>query len=185
VSFFPLLVGGVIGALLGSLLGSGIPTSALRVLIGVMTLMIGIITLTRRNGVRTEGSPHPEPVKWRQRRVILFSIGLVAGTAAGAFGAGWGTIGVALLVWTGIPAHTVVGSALLARSGVAITAAGSYALQTGSVPASVFFPLLLAGGVGVILGVRTSNGFGPDGMRRLLGGVITAVGILAIIKVLL
>lgn len=184
VSFVPLVLGGVGGALLGSFLSPAIPTSALRLLIGVMTLLIGFVTLSRKNGSGPKGPPDQKATKWRQGRTTLFGIGIVAGTAAGAFGAGWGTIGVALLLWTGIPPHSVVGSSLLARSAVAATAAGSYTLQMGAVLADIFFPLLLAGGVGVLLGVRTSNGFSASGMQRFLGGVITGVGILTVVKIL-
>ena len=184
VFFVPLVVGGVGGALLGSFLSPALPASALRFLIGVMAVFIGLVTLSRKNGSGLNGPPDQKVPKWRQGRTILLSIGIVAGTAAGAFGAGWGTIGVALLLWTGIPPHIAVGASLLARSAVAVTAAGSYTVQMGAVPADIFFPLLLAGGVGVLFGVRTSNGFSVNGMQRFLGGVITGVGILTVVKIL-
>lgn len=184
VSFVPLVLGGVLGALLGSFVSPAIPTSALRLLISVMTLFIGFVTISSKNGSGPEDTADRKCTKWRQRRTTLFGIGVVAGTAAGAFGAGWGTIGVALLLWTGIPPHSVVGSSLLARSAVAVTAAGSYALQMGAVPTDIFFPLLFAGGAGVLLGVRTSNGFSANGMQRFLGGVITGVGMLTLVKIL-
>lgn len=176
----PLVLGGVGGALLGSLLSPVLPAQALRVLIGVTTLIAGGAMLFRRNGGGTEDAPGSEFVKWNERRATIFGIGAVAGLSAGAIGAGWGTIGVALLVWTGIPPHTVVGTSLLARSLVALAATGSYALQAGPFPVGVFLPLLLAGGSGVYLGVRTANVFSARVMRKFLGGVVTVVGALTV-----
>ncbi len=178
----PLVLGGMIGALLGSLVSPVLPTPVLRLLIGVSTLIMGLLTFFRRNGFH---SPDPfvlESLKWHERRGTLFGIGTIAGVSAGAFGTGWGPIGVALLVWTGIPPHTVVGSSLLARAVVALTATGSYAVQWHVAPGEIFLPLLLGGGAGVYLGVQTSNGFSAHGMRKFLGGVVSLVGALIVAK---
>ncbi|MFQ5846500.1 MAG: sulfite exporter TauE/SafE family protein [Candidatus Methylomirabilales bacterium] len=175
----PLVLGGVGGAFLGSFLSPALPAQTLRVLIGVITVTIGVLTLLRKNG---NGSQNGfETVKWRDRRQTLFGIGAVAGFCAGAFGAGWGTIGVVLMMWTGIPPHTVVGSSLLARSLVASAATGSYTLQTGTFPVGVFLPLLLAGGVGVYLGVRRANRFSAAGMRQFIGVVVSLVGAVTVV----
>ena len=175
----PLVLGGVGGAFVGSFLSPALPTQTLRLLIGLITLIIGGLTLARKNGNGAKNGF--ETVKWRERRVALFSIGALAGFCAGAFGAGWGTLGVVLMMWTGIPPHTVVGSSLLARSLVASTAASSYTLQAGTFPLGVFLPLLLAGGVGVYLGVRTSNSFSAAGMRKFIGVVVSVVGAVTIV----
>lgn len=176
----PLLLGGVGGAFLGSFLSPALPTQHLRCLIGAITLIIGVVMVLRRNGVGAADDAD-DTLKWHEKRAAIFGIGAVAGLSAGAIGAGWGTIGVALLVWIGIPGHAVVGSSLLARSLVALAATGSYAVQTGLPPAGVFLPLFLAGGAGVYLGVRTSNGLSPVRMRKFLGVVVTMVGILTLV----
>jgi uncharacterized protein len=178
----PLLLGGVGGAFLGSFLSPALPTQYLRGLIGMITLIIGVIMVLRRNGVGA-ANDEDDAMKWHERRATIFGIGAIAGLSAGAIGAGWGTIGVALLVWIGIPGHAVVGSSLLARSLVALAATSSYAIQTGLPPAGVFFPLVVAGGAGVYLGVRTSNGLSPLRMRKFLGGVVTIVGILTVVGI--
>ena len=176
----PLVFGGVGGAFLGSLLSPALPTQTLRLLIGFTTLSIGILTLLRKNGNGSQNNV--EAVKWNNRRAILFGIGVVAGLSAGAFGAGWGTIGVVLLMWTGIPPHTVVGSSLLARSLVASVAAGSYTLQAGAFPVGVFLPLVLAGGLGVYVGVLSANRFSAVGMRMFIGVVVSLAGVLNVAK---
>lgn len=177
----PLVLGGVGGALLGSLVSPALPTQGLRVLIGVVATVAGLALLLRKNGLGTNDVPDAEAVKWSDRHVAIFFIGAVAGLCAGAIGAGWGTIGVALLIWTGIPPHTVVGSSLLARSLVALTATGSYTVQAGAFPLGVFLPLLLAGGMGVYLGARTGSRFSATGMRRFLGVVISLVGFITVV----
>lgn len=179
-----LLLGGMGGALGGSLVSPALPGLTLTLLIGVTTLIMGLLTLLRRNGVSAEDPIDLKVVKWQRRRATLFGIGAVAGVSAGAFGTGWGPIGVTLLIWAGIPPHTVIGSSLMSRTLVAATAAGSYVLQAGSISLAVFIPLLLGGSSGVYLGVRTSNGFSADGMRRFLGGVATVLGILTVVKTL-
>ncbi|MFQ5962629.1 MAG: sulfite exporter TauE/SafE family protein, partial [Candidatus Methylomirabilales bacterium] len=176
----PLLLGGVVGALMGSLVSPALPTQALRLLIGAVAAIAGISMLLRKNGNGLTDSADAETVKWQDRRWTIFFVGAVAGLSAGAIGVGWGTIGVALLIWTGIPPHTVVGSSLLARSLVALTAAGSYTVQAGAFPLQVFLPLLLAGGVGVYLGVRTAGRVSASKMRRFLGGVIAVVGFITV-----
>jgi len=181
-SVAPLVLGGMGGSLVGSLVSPALPTPVLRLLIGLTTLIMGILTLLRQNGIASQEAGGYKQDKWGGKRGTVFGIGGVAGLSAGAFGTGWGPIGVTLLVWAGIAPHTVVGSSLLSRSLVAITAAGSYALQAGSIPVGLFLPLLLAGALGVYLGVRTSNGFSTSGMRQFLGGVVTLLGVLTVAK---
>ncbi|MFQ5657066.1 MAG: sulfite exporter TauE/SafE family protein [Candidatus Methylomirabilales bacterium] len=176
----PLVLGGVGGALLGSLVSPALPTQVLRLLIGVVAVVAGFSMLLRKNGNGTTDLPDAEDVKWQDRRVTIFFVGAVAGLCAGAIGVGWGTIGVALLIWTGIPPHTVVGSSLLGRSLVALTAASSYTVQAGAFPLQVFLPLLLAGGMGVYLGVHTAGRVSASGMRRFLGGVTAVVGVITV-----
>ncbi len=178
----PLLLGGCAGAVFGSVLSPVLSPSILGLFIGATTLSAGLLALFRREAVNSGDRRGGEAVKWQDRRATLASVGVVAGFFAGAFGAGWGTIGVALLVWTGIPPHTVVGSSLVARSLVALTAVGSYAAQWYLPPPTVFVPLLLGGGAGVYFGVRTANGFSANGMRAFLGVVITLVGVLTVGK---
>lgn len=180
--FAPLLFGGVGGAFLGSLLGPTLPTSTLRLFIGLTTLSVGLLMLLRQNGVGPQDVTRREAVEWRERRAIVVGVGAIAGLLAGAFGAGWGTVSVPLLVWAGMPPHTVVGSSLMARCVVAAAAAGSHALQAGSIPLMVFFPLLLAGISGVYLGARVSNGLSPSRMEQFIGGVVIAVGTVTVAR---
>lgn len=180
----PLLLGGCAGAVLGSVVSPVLSPSTLGLFIGVTSLSAGLLALFRRKAVRSGDTPGEETVKWQNRRATLAGVGVVAGFFAGAFGAGWGTIGVALLVRTGIPPHAVVGSSLAARSLVSLTAVGSYAVQWHLAPPAVFVPLLLGGGAGVYFGVRMANGFSAKGMRIFLGVMITVVGALTMGKVL-
>lgn len=177
-----LLLGGVGGAFVGSLVSPTLPGPILKLLIGVTTLIMGVLTLIRQNGIRPEDSTHLKDVKWQERRPTIFGIGAVAGVSAGAFGTGWGPIGVTLLIWTGIPPHTVIGSSLMCRTLVASTASISYLLWLDLLRWEVLLPLLLAGAGGVLLGVRTSNGLSPMRLRMFLGGVVSLLGAITIAK---
>ena len=177
-----LLLGGVGGAFVGSLVSPTLPGPILKLLIGVTTLIMGLLTLIRQNGIRPEDSTHLKDVKWQERRPTIFGIGAVAGVSAGAFGTGWGPIGVTLLIWTGIPPHTVIGSSLMCRTLVASTASISYLLWLDLLRWEVLLPLLLAGAGGVLLGVRTSNGLSPMRLRMFLGGVVSLLGAITIAK---
>jgi uncharacterized membrane protein YfcA len=177
-----LLLGGMGGAFVGSLVSPTLPGPILKLLIGVTTLIMGLLTLFRRNGVGPEDLIGLKVVKWEKRYATLFGIGAVAGVSAGAFGTGWGPIGVTLLIWAGIPPHTVIGSSLMSRTLVAATASSSYLLQSDLLRWEVFLPLFLAGAGGIWLGVHTSNGLSPGRLRRFLGGVVSLLGIFTIAK---
>lgn len=178
----PLLLGGMGGAVVGSMVSPALPAPVLKLLIGMTTLVMGLLTLLRQNGIGLEGPGDPDAVKWERRRTTLFGIGAVAGVSAGAFGTGWGPIGVTLLIWAGIPPHTAVGSSLLSRTLVAATASSLYLLRSDLMRWEVFLPLVVAGAGGVALGIRTSNGLSPARLRRFLGGAVSLLGLLTIAR---
>lgn len=177
-----LLLGGVGGAFVGSLVSPTLPGPILKLLIGVTTLTMGLLTLVRQNGCGLEDPIDLKAEKWKQKRPAIFGIGAVAGASAGAFGTGWGPIGVTLLIWAGIPPHTVIGSSLMCRTLVAGTASISYLLGSDLFRWEVFLPLFLSGAGGVLLGVRTSNGLSPRRLRKFLGGVVSLLGAITIAK---
>lgn len=178
VALIPLLLGGAAGGVLGGFLSPTLPPSILQVLIGVTTLCMGLLTLVQHQRVVSSTARERDTLRSSGRRATVVGIGAVAGLFTGAFGAGWGTIGIALLVWAGIPPHSVVGSSLLARSVVALAAMGSYALQWRVPPVGIFVPLLVAGGAGVYFGVAIADGFSAHRLRTFLGAVVCLVGIL-------
>jgi uncharacterized membrane protein YfcA len=178
-----LLVGGMGGAFVGSLVSPTLSGPVLKLLIGVTTLIMGLLTLLRQNGLGPRDPGDLKAVKWEKKHMAFFGIGAVAGLSAGAFGTGWGPIGVTLLLWAGIPPHTVIGSSLMSRTLVAATASSSYLLQSDLLRWEILLPLFLSGAGGVWLGVRTSNGLPPGRLRKFLGGVVTLLGVFTIAKI--
>jgi uncharacterized membrane protein YfcA len=174
--FKPLVIGGILGALTGTLVTPRLPGALLKLLIGVTTLAVGLFTWV--NG-RDHGGGDG---KKRALGWIIPLIGMLGGFSSGAFGTGWGPIGVSLLVWVGIPPHTVVGSSLLARTVISLAASASYIVQMGTLRRDLFFPLLLSGSAGVYVGVFVSNRLSPRLMRKVIGMVVTLLGGLIIAK---
>src|SRR3989304_3054574 len=89
-----LLVGGVGGAFVGSLVSPTLPGPILKLLIGVTTLIMGLLTLVRQNGCGLEDPIDLKAEKWKQGRPAIFGIGGEAKGSGGDFGPGWGPIGV-------------------------------------------------------------------------------------------
>lgn len=174
--FKPLVLGGILGALLGTMVTPRLAVGLLKLLIGATTFAVGLFTWF--NGKDHVGGGE----KGRAWGRTITVIGLLAGFSTGAFGTGWGPIGVSLLVWLGIFPHTVVGSSLLARTVISLTASTSYIVQMGTLRWDIFLPLLLAGSVGVYLGVLASNKLPPRLMRKVIGAVVTILGGLLILK---
>lgn len=176
-------VAGVIGATLGAHLGKAMDGERLLALFGAMMVLVGIAMLRPRK------SPEDPDVRLNRasaNRLLprLIPAGLGVGLLAGFFGIGGGFLIVpALILATGMPLRTAVGTSLVAVTALGLTTAASYALsgyvQWGLVA------LLVGGGVagagiGIMLGRRLA------GSRRVLevgfAILVVAVGIYVTVK---
>jgi hypothetical protein len=124
----PLIAGGVAGAVGGALVAASVPQDLVARGVGLVIVGIGVVVLTSLRPSRRATSVPREP---GQRAVG--SIGLVAGLASGISGAGWGPIGVKLLILAGLEPRHAVGSSLVGRICMAIAAVATYALTATSV----------------------------------------------------
>lgn len=158
-------VAGVIGAALGAEAGKAVDGQRLLTLFGAMMVVVGLAMLRPRRS--------PENPDVRLTRVTaghllprLFPAGLAVGLLAGFFGIGGGFLIVpALILATGMPLRTAVGTSLVAVSALGLTTATAYALS-GYVEWGLV-ALLAVGGVagalgGIALGKRLA------GSRRAL-----------------
>jgi hypothetical protein len=107
----PLLIGGVIGAFIGPFFAALLPKDAIARFVAAMIVLVGVVVLAtlRLNGlgaVRAEGDVPTGKVA---------GIGLTAGFSSGISGAGWGPIGVKLLILARIDPRQAIGSSLFAR----------------------------------------------------------------------
>lgn len=107
----PLLIGGMIGAFVGPFFAALLPKEWIVRFVAAMIVFVGVVVLatmrlTGLGKVRADGDVP-------QARVG--GIGLVAGLSSGISGAGWGPIGVKLLILSRIDPAQAIGSSLFAR----------------------------------------------------------------------
>jgi hypothetical protein len=107
----PLLIGGVIGAFIGPFFAALLPKDVIARFVAAMIVLVGFVVLAtlRLSGlgsVRAEGDVPTGKVA---------GIGLTAGFSSGISGAGWGPIGVKLLLLARIDPRQAIGSSLFAR----------------------------------------------------------------------
>jgi uncharacterized membrane protein YfcA len=118
----PLLIGGVIGAFVGPFFAAALPKDVIARLVAAMIVFVGAIVLAtlRFSGLGQVRDENDVPA------ARVSGIGLVAGFSSGISGAGWGPIGVKLLILSRIdPAHAI-GSSLFARIFMAAAAVVGY-----------------------------------------------------------
>src|SRR3954470_6001971 len=120
----PLVIGGMIGAFIGPFFAAALPKDVIARLVAAMIVFVGAIVLATLNfkglgQVREENDVPNGKVG---------GIGLTAGFASGISGAGWGPIGVKLLILTRIDPKKAIGSSLFARIFMAAAAVVGYVL---------------------------------------------------------
>ncbi|MEX2546378.1 MAG: sulfite exporter TauE/SafE family protein [Chloroflexota bacterium] len=120
----PLLIGGVIGAFVGPFFASLLPKDVIARLVAAMIVLVGVIVLAtlRLSGLGKVRADNDIP----SRRVA--GIGLTAGFSSGISGAGWGPIGVKLLILARIDPRQAIGSSLFARIFMAAAAVVGFIL---------------------------------------------------------
>jgi uncharacterized membrane protein YfcA len=118
----PLVIGGVIGAFVGPFFAAALPKDVIARVVAGMIVFVGAMVLATLNfkglGKVREESDVPN--------AKVAGIGLVAGFSSGISGAGWGPIGVKLLILTRIDPRQAIGSSLFARIFMAAAAVVGY-----------------------------------------------------------
>lgn len=107
----PLLIGGVIGAFIGPFFAAALPKDIIARVVSGMIVLVGIVVLAtlRMTGLGKIRADTDIP------QAQVGGIGLVAGFSSGISGAGWGPIGVKLLILSRIDPRQAIGSSLFAR----------------------------------------------------------------------
>ena len=173
--FILLLISGTIGALIGALLSLAlpiIPSYELRMLVGYLTVLMGLLILVRPV-LKTNKKTVEVPSVIKPSYIMI--IGLFAGLSAGTIGFGWGPIGVSLLMLIGVSPQLAIGCSLL--SGVAVSLSGGlYHYAVEEVALGSLTPLAAFGMVGAILGVFASRKIPPEIFRPIVAIVIMILG---------
>ena len=131
-----------------ALLASSIPADLVARAVAFVVVVVGAIVLaTLRAGYAAGSVDHEEIDPAR-----IGGIGAVAGFASGISGAGWGPIGVTLLIVSRIDPRHAIGSSLVGRAVMAAAAVVTYAIGAatlgGFALAPALFVVLLAGSLG-------------------------------------
>jgi uncharacterized membrane protein YfcA len=118
----PLIIGGMAGAFLGPFFAAALPSDVIARLVSAMIVFVGVIVLATLKwgglgGVRAEDDVPTARIA---------GVGGVAGFSSGISGAGWGPIGVKLLILLRIEPKSAIGSSLLGRVFMAIAAVIGY-----------------------------------------------------------
>jgi uncharacterized protein len=121
----PLIVGGMIGAFIGPFFAAALPKDVIARLVAAMIVGVGVLVLgtLRWGGMGSVRDPGDVP------RGKVGAIGVVAGFSSGISGAGWGPIGVKLLILTRLDPRQAIGSSLVGRVAMAATAVVGYLLS--------------------------------------------------------
>jgi uncharacterized membrane protein YfcA len=124
----PLIVGGMIGAFAGPFFATALPKDVIARLVAALIVGVGVIVLgtLRWSGLGEIRPPGDVP------RGRVGGIGLVAGFSSGISGAGWGPIGVKLLILTRLEPRKAVGSSLFGRVFMAAAAVVGYLLSASA-----------------------------------------------------
>jgi uncharacterized membrane protein YfcA len=120
----PLVIGGMIGAFVGPFFAAALPKDMIARLVSAMIVFVGAIVLATLN-FRGLGKVRDENDVPNGR---VGGIGLTAGFASGISGAGWGPLGVKLLILARIDPKKAIGSSLFARIFMAGAAVVGYLL---------------------------------------------------------
>jgi uncharacterized protein len=121
----PLILGGVVGAFIGPFFASSLPKDVIARLVSALIVGVGVVVLAtlRWGGLGEVRPPGDVP------RVRVGGIGLVAGFSSGISGAGWGPIGVKMLILSRLEPRMAIGSSLFGRVFMAAAAVIGYLLS--------------------------------------------------------
>jgi uncharacterized membrane protein YfcA len=124
----PLIIGGMIGAAIGPLFAAALPKDVIARVVAGMIILVGFVVLgtLRWGGLGTVRADGDVP------RGQVGAIGVVAGFSSGISGAGWGPIGVKLLILSRIDPRQAIGSSLAGRVLMAATAVTVYVVSASA-----------------------------------------------------
>ena len=169
---------GVVGALLGAELAKALEGDKLLLLFGLVMVVVGLVMFRKRDRA---GDPNVRLTTDTARELLplLLGIGFAVGLLSGFFGIGGGFLIVpGLILATGMPLTSAIGTSLVAVSAFGAATAASYAIS-GLIDWTIA-ALFIGGGVGGGL-AGVASGHVLARRKRALGlvfaTVVVAVGI--------
>lgn len=163
---------GTLGSILGSSLGLVVDGRSLLFLFGLVMVAVGLLMLRPLDKL----SAGPRPVD-RRMCLVTAAFALAAGAASGFFGIGGGFLIVpALILATGMPVISAVGSSLLAVGSFAVATTLNYArsdLVDWQVAAEFIAGGVVGGFAGTLLAARLSTS--KNTLNRIFAALVLVV----------
>lgn len=169
-----LCVAAMPGAYLGALCVSLLPAAWLEAIIAAMVLFSGIHALVRRPPAAGDGS-----------RLSVGGLGLtgaVTGFASAVSGTGGPLVLIPILVWMKVPLLTALGLSQIIQVPIAALATiGNFQHGDVDVGSGIAIGVLLV--VGVALGARVAHHLPAELLRRIVSGLLVAVGVAMTLRI--
>jgi uncharacterized membrane protein YfcA len=174
---------GLIGAIAGSSLGKAFPGEKLMFLFGLLMLVVAAGMALRRPAggdanVRLDRDSAVRLASW------LAICGISVGLLSGFFGIGGGFLAVpGLLMATGMPLVSAIGTSLLSVAAFGLATAANYA-ASGLVDWGVTAVFLAGGILGGLIGTRLTHSLSTRGhtLSRVFAIIVACVGLFLIVK---
>lgn len=185
----PLVAGGIIGAMLGPVVASFFDAKVIAVAVEVLIIIGALLLLVSLPLKNMQVARDPDDVP----SVRVGGIGTVSGMFSGISGAGWGPMGVTLLILSRIEPRIAVGSSVFGRIFMAAAAVISafLLLATGSgqfadvQPEWELVPLILTASLVTMLpGAIVTSRLGRTRMSVVIATVSISLALLALTRTL-
>jgi uncharacterized membrane protein YfcA len=174
---------GVIGAFGGSTAAKAVDGQRLLALFGLVMIVVGLLMLRRRS---SEGDPEVKLTRESAGRLapLLITVGFTVGLFSGFFGIGGGFLIVpGLMLATGMPLSSAIGTSLFAVSAFGAATAASYAA-----PGFINWPMaglfVIGGLAGGVIGVRIGKILGAQkrALTLVFASLVIVVGAYVVAK---
>lgn len=177
------LLPGAATVVLGAKISVQFPESFMKLAIGILEMIIGIIVICKT--IKLGGEEGPDVTVKTKTDMAKFMIAAIfAGMVKGFFGMGWGPIVVGLLVLLGIKSRIAVGSSLVIRLLLDCSGGITY-LSMNLVDFNAVVALTIPGALMALPTVKWTTESKEKTLRTFLGGIITIFGAAVIITELI
>jgi uncharacterized protein len=174
---------GVIGAFGGSTAAKAVDGQRLLALFGLVMIVVGLLMLRRRS---SEGDPEVKLTRESAGRLapLLITVGFTVGLFSGFFGIGGGFLIVpGLMLATGMPLSSAIGTSLFAVSAFGAATAASYA-ASGFINWPMAGLFVIGGLAGGVIGVRIGKILGAQkrALTLVFASLVIVVGAYVVAK---
>jgi uncharacterized membrane protein YfcA len=185
----PLVIGGIIGAVSGPIVASFFDAHVIAIAVEMLIIISAVLLLVSLPLKQMQSARAPGDVPSAR----IGGIGTVSGMFSGISGAGWGPMGVTLLILSRIEPRIAVGSSVFGRIFMAAAAVMSafVLLSTGSghfadvVPQWELVPVILTASLATMLpGAVLTGRLGRTRMSVLIATVSISLAMLALARTL-